>query len=85
MLVVAEVIFRREPGKQFDKRDNASIGLATATRTAPIMTLLRRGLQLQSTLGILRMSTRGAHRGAGGCAVEVSEEVEAFRFTHCAA
>lgn len=76
-MLVAEFIFRREPGKQFDKCDNTSIGLATAMRTAPIMTLLRRGLQLQSTLGFMRMSRRGVHRADGGCSVEVGEE--AFR------
>ena len=46
MRVVAEVLFRREPGQKFDKRYNTSIRLVAFGYMLPIMTLLRRGLQM---------------------------------------
>ena len=62
MRFVAEILFRREPGKQFDKRHNTSIRLVAIGHTPPIITLLRSRIQIPAATPALSCCSVAAHR-----------------------
>lgn len=66
MLILAEILFCGESGKQLDKRDDATIGVAFLARATRIMDPRRRGLQLYRPFGIQGRGRYGTHRGVGG-------------------